>query len=53
MEDQLTIIYDLIHLLKCALNNQKADFQRVSNMDLTQIFSLADSHKLVACVALL
>ncbi|MEE3325185.1 MAG: nucleotidyltransferase family protein [Methanosphaera sp.] len=51
MEDKLTIIYDLIYLLNCALNNQKADLQTVSNMDLTQLFSLADSHKLTACVA--
>jgi len=45
------ITNDLIYLLKCALNNQKADIQRVSNMDLTQLFSLADAHKLTACVA--
>ena len=51
MEYNAVTTRDLIYLIKCALNNQKADFQRVSNMHLTQLFSLADSHKLAACVA--
>jgi len=51
MEHKLTEVNDLIYLLKYSLNNQKADFQKVSNMDLTQLFSLADSHKITACVA--
>jgi len=51
MEYKSIEVNDLIYLLNCALNNQKADFQRVSNMDLTQLFSLADSHKLTACLA--
>ena len=51
MEYKSLEVNDLIYLLNCALNNQKADFQRVSNMDLTQLFYLADDHKLTACVA--
>jgi len=51
MEYKLIEVNDLIYLLNCALNNQKADFQRVLGMDLTQIFSLANDHKLTACVA--
>lgn len=51
MRYKTNTIHELVYLLKCALNNQKADSQRVSNMDLTQLFSLANSHKLTACVA--
>ena len=51
MKNKTTIYYGLLYLMNCALNNQKADFQRVSNMNLTQLFFLADSHKLTACVA--
>lgn len=51
MEHKLTEVNDLIYILKCSLNNQKIDFQRVASMDLTQLFAIAESHKLAACVA--
>ena len=42
---------DLIYLLNCALNNRKSDLTRVSAMNLAEIFSLAEFHKLAACAA--
>ena len=51
MSYKITITNNLIYLLTCALNNQKADFTWVSKMDLTSIFSLAEFHKLAACAA--
>ena len=51
MSYKKTTVYDLLYLLSCALNNQKADLSQVSNMDLAEIFSLAEFHKLAACAA--
>ena len=42
---------NLIYLLACALNNQKADLIRVSDMNLTEVFSFAEFHKIAACIA--
>lgn len=46
-----TAVKDLLYLLNCALNNHKPDFARVSKMDLTEIFSLAQSHNIAACAS--
>ena len=44
------IVADLIYVLFCALNNQNVDLDKVSNIDFTELFAIAESHKLAACV---
>ena len=51
MKLKIMVTRELIYLLKCALNNHKSDFQKISTMELTQLFSLADNHKLTSCAA--
>ena len=45
------IVGDFIYLLSCALNSDKADILRINKMNLDDIFSLADYHKLASCAA--
>ena len=45
------IVGDFIYLVSCALNSDKADILRINKMNLDDIFSLADYHKLASCAA--
>ena len=42
---------NLVYLLNCALNGQKADKKQVLEMNLAEVFTLAEYHKVAACVA--
>ena len=44
-------IKNLLYLLSCSLNQLDIDLERFSIINLIELFSLADSHKLTACVA--
>ena len=46
-----TVAIDLLYLLNFSLNDPKIDLIRVLSVDLPNIFSLAEYHKLTACVA--
>ena len=51
MQDKTIIVNDFIYLLSCALNGKRIEISQANKMNLNDIFSLADYHKLASCAA--
>ena len=45
------VLFDLVYLLSCAINEKKPDPERVSKMNLDKIYALSERHMIKAAVA--